>query len=159
MAKFTATTVNALQTEIMRRANKAMKNSVAPYVEDKLKQHIKKDVYSTYSPVEYDRREADGGLLNESKDSGISSTYRTADRTLTVFERAPVDPPKLEHKEYNAPDGLAKLIEEGAHNPWNNRHYKWENPRPFVSKTQADINTHNSAIVKMLKDQIEHDKE
>lgn len=37
MTKFTATTVNALQTEIMRRANKAMKNSVASYVEDKLK--------------------------------------------------------------------------------------------------------------------------
>ena len=112
MAKFTATTVNALQTEIMRRVNKAMKNSVAPYVEDKLKQHVEKDVYSTSSPVEYDRRETDGGLLNDSKDSGISSTYRTADRTLTVFERAPVDPPKLEHKEYNAPDGLARLIEE-----------------------------------------------
>lgn len=37
MAKFTATTVNALQTEIMRRANKAYEKQCRFLVEDELK--------------------------------------------------------------------------------------------------------------------------
>lgn len=50
MAKFTATTVNALRTEIMRRANLALKNEIASTVKERLKTHVQKDVYSTYSP-------------------------------------------------------------------------------------------------------------
>ena len=47
MAKFTATTVDALQTEIMRRANLALKNEIASTVKERLKTHVQKDVYST----------------------------------------------------------------------------------------------------------------
>lgn len=37
MAKFTATTVDALQTEIMRRANLALNNEIASTVKERLK--------------------------------------------------------------------------------------------------------------------------
>ena len=40
MAKFSATTVNSLQTEIMRRANLALDNEIASHVKNKLKSHI-----------------------------------------------------------------------------------------------------------------------
>lgn len=112
--------LNGLQTEIMRRANKALNNEIKDYVVDELKSRIQKDVYRDYSPAMYDRREDNGGLLDD-RTSIQSEVYS---RTLRVYERAEVDPPKLKHKEYNAPDGLAQLIEEGAHNPWNNRHYR-----------------------------------
>ena len=66
MAKKSFSTVDKLQREIMRRANEALKNEVKDYVEDKMKSHVEKDVYATYSPVEYERREANGGLLDDS---------------------------------------------------------------------------------------------
>lgn len=161
MANKSFTSINQLQKEIVHRAKKALNNEVKDYVVDKLKSNVQKKVYNTYSPVEYERREANGGLLDDSNLDGERGTTsiraKVHDRTLTVYEEAPVDPPKLNHKEYNAPDGLARLIEEGAMNPWNNRHYKWENPRPFVTKTQEDIDKHPSEIVKMVKNRIEHD--
>ena len=145
--------LNGLQREIMRRANKALENEIKDYVVDELKSRIQKDVYRDYSPAMYDRREDNGGLLDD-KTSIQSKVYG---RTLRVYERAEVDPPKLKHKEYHAQDGLAQLIETGAHNPWNNRHYQWENSRPFMSDTQDYINDHPKKIVDMLKDRIEHD--
>ncbi len=147
---FTATTVQSLQKEIMRRANATLKKQVAPYVEDKLKQHIQSDVYETYSPIEYDRRKTNGGLMDDS-----NIVDNTRDGQLKVWNKAPTDPPKLQHKEYNNPDGLARLIEEGAHNPWNYKKYRWTKPRPFVTNTQADINYRHAAVNEMLKNGIE----
>lgn len=161
MAKKSFTTTGELQKEIVHRAKKALKNEVKDYVVDKLKLNIQKEVYNTYSPVEYERRGVNGGLLDDKNvDGSQGSTSIRAnvhDRTLTVYEEAPVDPPKLAHKEYDAPDGLAKLIEEGAHNPWSGRRYRWTKPRPFVTKTQHDINYAYSDIVKMLRNRINHD--
>ena len=155
MAKFTATTVSALQKEIMRRAKKAMKNEVADYVEDKLKQHVQKDVYSTYSPKEYDRRENYGGLVD---DKNIRSEYRDRDRTLYVYEEAPIEGPRLDASNWvNKPDSLAQLIEAGAHNPWNYRNYRWTKPRTFMGNAQDDINYRYADIVRMIKNRVEHD--
>ena len=162
MAKKSFDSLGKLEKEIVRRANKALNNEVKDYVVDELKSRIKKDVYSSYSPVMYDRREGDGGLLDDTSvgDENTGSiqahVYR---RTLRVYERAEVDPPKLKHKEYNAQDGLTQLIETGAKNPWNNRHYKWQNERPFMSNTQDYINNHPKQIVDMLKARIEHDND
>lgn len=147
---FTATTVKSLQKEIMRRANVTLKEQVAPYVEDKLKEHIQSDVYDTYSPVEYERRKSNGGLMD---DSNIIDDMRSGQ--LKVWNKTPTDPPKFKHKDYNNPDGLARLIEEGAHNPWNYKKYRWTKPRPFITNTQADINYRHAAIVNILKDGIE----
>lgn len=49
MGKKSCTTTKDLQAEIMRRANKALNKDIAPYVENKLKEHVQKDVYATYS--------------------------------------------------------------------------------------------------------------
>lgn len=159
MAKKSFNNLNGLQTEIVRRANKALNNEVKDYVVNKLKSNIQKDVYRSYSPVQYERREDNGGLLD---DSGLDSQTGSIQaevykRTLRVYERAEVDPPKLNHKEYNARDGLAQLIENGAKNPWNNRHYKWENSRPFMTHTQDYINRHPKQIMDMIQNRIDHD--
>lgn len=161
MAKKSFDDLSKLEKEIVRRANKALKNEVKDYVVDELKSRIKKEVYNNYSPVMYDRREENGGLLDDSnvdRDTGSirAKVYR---RTLRVYERAEVDPPKLNHKEYDAPDGLAQLIENGAKNPWNNRHYRWQNSRPFMSDTQDYINNHPKKIVDMIQARVDHDED
>lgn len=153
MAKFSATTVNSLQTEIMRRANLALDNEVASHVKSKLKSHIQKDVYTTYSPVEYDRREENDGLVDDK-----NIRHKVRERTLYVYEEALIEGPRLNAPNWvNKPDSLAQLIENGAHNPWNNKNYKWTGPRPFMEETQADVNYRYADIVKLLKNRIEHD--
>ena len=143
MAKFTATTVGALQTEIMRRANLALKNEIASTVKERLKTHVQKDVYSTYSPVEYERREESGGLVDDK-----NLKHKVRDRTLYVYEEAPIDGPRLNAQNFkNKPDSLARIIEEGAYNPC-----------PFMENTQDDIDYRYADIVKLLKNRIEHDK-
>lgn len=49
MGKKSFNTVEGLQREIMKRANKALKNEVKDYVKDKMKSHVEQDVYATYS--------------------------------------------------------------------------------------------------------------
>ena len=115
MGKKSCTTTKELQAEIMRRANKALNKDIAPYVENKLKEHVQKDVYTTYSPVEYERREEDGGLVD---DDNIKHKVRTDNRTLYVYERAPIEGPRLDAPNWvSQNDSLAQLIEQGAHNP------------------------------------------
>ena len=153
MAQKSFSTVNQLQREIMRRANEALKNEVKDYVEDKMKSHVEKDVYATYSPVEYERREANGGLLD---DSNIKDVVH--DRTLTVYNETHVEGPRLNHKEYKNPDGLPRLLEsDNIRNPWTHKRYRWMSPRPFMTNTQKDINYRYADIVEMLRKRINHD--
>ena len=153
MAKFSATTVKSLQNEIMRRANLALDNEVASNVKEKLKSHVQKDVYSTYSPVEYERRKENGGLVDEN-----NIKHKVRERTLYVYEEAPIEGPRLDAPNWvNKPDSLARIIEDGAYNPWNYRNYQWTKPRPFMENIQDDINYRYADIVKLLKNRIEHD--
>lgn len=154
MGKKSFNTVEGLQREIMKRANKALKNEVKDYVEDKMKSHVEQDVYATYSPVEYERRETNGGLLD---DSNIRDVVHG--RVLTVYNETQVEGPRLaNHKEYHNPDGLPRLLEsDNIRNPWTHKRYMWMKPRPFMTNTQKDINKHNKDIVNMVEQRINHD--
>lgn len=152
MASKSFSSVDGLKEEINKRINKSLNNEIAEYVESKLKDHIDKDVYSTYTPVLYDRRKEDGGLMDE---ANIRKTVRSQE--LNVYEEAPLEGPRLRGSQFWNKDGLSKLIENGAHNPWNRKRYRWTKPRPFVTNTQKDINYRYSKIIKMLKERIEHD--
>lgn len=160
MAKKSCYTLKELETEIVRRADIALKKDVAPYVKDKLKAHIEKDVYAKYTPVQYERRKDDGGLLDDSGNDA-SIQVKTRPRELTVYERAQPDPPILEnHKEYSNRDGLARLLEsDNIYNPWGSQNVPWTKPRRFMSKTQKEINSHPNDIKKMIKKRIEHDSD
>lgn len=48
--------LNALLKYAQAQVNLALKEDVAPVVESKLQEKIKKDVYDPYSPTEYKRR-------------------------------------------------------------------------------------------------------
>lgn len=155
MAKKPCTTLAELQREIMKRANKGLEKDVAPYVKNKLKEHVERDVYSTYNPKMYERREDDGGLVD---DKNINHELRKQNRTLYVYEEAPIEGPRLDAPDWvNRDDSLARLIEHGAHNPWNHRRYRWTKPREFMDKTQQEINDHPKEILELLKNRIEHD--
>lgn len=159
MGKKSCLTLKELETEIVRRADIALKKDVAPYVKDKLKKHIQTDVYAKYTPVMYERRKDDGGLLDDSgNEPSIQVSVRP--RELTVYERAKPAPPLLEnHKEYSNKDGLARLLEEGPYNPWGSQNVPWARPRRFMTKTQKEINAHPADIKKMIKNRIEHDSD
>lgn len=158
MTKKTFDKLSKLEREIVRRSNKTLERDIAPYVEEKLKKHIKQDVYAKYNPVEYERRRDNGGLLDDSKNGSIS--HNVYSRRLVVRERAEADPPRLEnHKEYTNKDGLAKLLEEGPYDPWGSRNKQWTKGRKFMSNTQKEINNHPGKIINMLKSGIEHDAE
>lgn len=151
--KFTTSTLNGLRYEIARRVNKTLNKEVAGYVKDKLKEHVKEDVYSTYSPTEYNRREENGGLLD---DKNIRHKVKSCE--LSVYEEAPIEGPRLDSPNWvEKKDSLAQIIEHGAHNPWNSREYPWTKPRPFVTKTQEDINYRYAEILDILEKGVNHD--
>ena len=155
MAKVSCSNISGLQRAITERANKSLNNEVADYVKGKLKDQIEDDIYSSYIPYIYERRMDNNGLLDDS-----NMPHEVEERTLKVYERASVDPPRLEyHKEYNHRDGLARLLEEGPHDPWGSVNADlWTTPRKFMTNTQKEINKHNYQIRKMIKERIEHDE-
>lgn len=83
MARHSYPTISSLEKQIKARAGKALKNEVANYTTNKLKEHIQKDVYDTYNPVMYERRKEDGGLMD---DGNIRKVYRAG--KLDVYEEA-----------------------------------------------------------------------
>ena len=154
MAKVSCSKVSGLQRAIAERVNKALNNEVADYVKGKLKDQIEDDIYASYIPYVYERRMDNHGLLDDN-----NMPHDAKNCTLKVYERAPVDPPRLEnHKEYNHLDGLARLLEEGPYDPWGSAHPDiWARPRKFMTNTQKEINKHNYQIRKMIKERVEHD--
>lgn len=155
MARHSYPTISSLEKQIKARAGKALKNEVANYTTNKLKEHIQKDVYDTYNPVMYERRKEDGGLMD---DGNIRKVYRAG--KLNVYEEAsPASSDGTSDTPQSKPDALALIIEQGAKNPQNHYHYKWMEPRPFVSNTQDEINRNPTEILEMIKKRIEHDKQ
>lgn len=153
MSKKSFDNLNQLKREINSRINNSLRSNVSNYVVDKLKEHIDKDVYNSYTPVDYQRRKENDGLLDE---SNIRS--KVISQELSVYEEAEIEGPRLRGEKFKNRDGLARLIENGAYNPWNNKSYKWTKPRKFISNTQKEINKNYSEILKILKDDIEHTK-
>lgn len=152
--KYSYSTVADLKTEIVRRAGYALNNEVAEHVTNKLRSHVKSDVYDIYTPKMYERREEDDGLLDQ---GNIRKTYRAG--VLNIYEEAPPALPNgVSDRTQDKPDALANIIEQGAKNPWNHRRYRWMSPRPFVTNTQEEINNNPEPIIEMIQKRIEHNK-
>lgn len=145
----TCYTMAQLEREIAQRANDALENEIGDYVVDRLKKHVVLDVYAMAEPVAYNRRENHGGL----KDTR-NIRRQVKNRTLNVFEEAPLDGPRFRDKTgiSKKPDALARVLEAGPYNPFTPyKDYSWMRPRPFMDYTQEDINEHDDKIIKMLK--------
>lgn len=151
MVKKSFYTLSQLNMELNKRINSVLREDVSDYVVNKLKDHINKDVYNSYSPKEYIRRKSDGGLLD---DNNIRT--KVVNQTLSVYEESEIEGPRLGGEKFKNKDGLAKLIEHGAYNPWDKNSYKWTKPRTFVTNTQKDINRNYKDIIKILKEKIEY---
>lgn len=147
MAK-SCTTFTSLNKEVMRRVNVALRGDVNKIVRKKLEKHIRSDVLKTYTPKVYERRGADG---IEGENSIVSSVENGV---LRVRNEAKPEAPRLPGNPVTGGrTALAKLIEKGAHNPWNNVGYVWTKPRRFVSNTQQEINQAPDAILKAIEKQ------
>ncbi|TVX86079.1 hypothetical protein [Paenibacillus agilis] len=56
---------DALRKAIMKKAKEGMQNSVLPVVQKQMKDSIESEVYSVYTPIEYNRREYSNGGLGD----------------------------------------------------------------------------------------------
>lgn len=158
---------DALQNEIMHRADEALKNEVSDMVKEKLKEHVQTDVYDAYGsqePLIYSRRKANGGLLDDSNITSKLNTRSGKDgarkSTLTVRDEAHIEGPRIEgYSEQPGQTPLAALLESGkVKNPWTGYRGSWTKARKFVTKTQSDINSHYTEILSKIKERINSGK-
>ncbi|MFJ7982430.1 hypothetical protein ACIQ1D_19390 [Lysinibacillus xylanilyticus] len=104
------------------------------------------NVYSVYEPIEYERREEDGGLLDE--------------RNMRFTEHIPISSKLISSLFENLAEGkdtmegqyISEMIEKGIKEPYNNPDGIWAEPRPFTSDTTRYLNTaKNSELLQAFK--------
>ena len=129
--------LDALMGSIKKKINNALENEVAEFVKETEQQAAISEVYSVYSPKQYDRRGDAGGLADmgnmESKVSG---------GVLTVTNETDFD---NRYNSLHSGNNLDELIEYG-HGAGGLRYtygdeypYDYIKPRPFIQKTKETL--------------------
>lgn len=126
---------DSLVEAVESKAEKILRDDVAPVAEALLKQHIKSDIYDVYTPHEnawvnsstYQRRH----VLEESITSFISDK-----NTLLITSTATASPAVVSGWSFQNryPGAFLKLLESGNMGIWRQGF-----PRPAVSNTQNEI--------------------
>lgn len=138
---------------VNNKANKILKERVAPVAEDILKNHIKSDIYDVYSPKEngwvgsttYQRRHV--------LEDAVTTIFQNRN-TILITSTATASPAILSgwsfHNRY--PGAFLKLLEVGNMGIWHNGF-----PRPAVTNTQNELDTSReikSAIINGIENEI-----
>lgn len=146
-----------LEKEIMKRARKSLKTSVADEIKQTIRYHAEEDVYEAYTPRSYKRRiENTGGLIAD--DSLHSFLYNDV---LTVRDEASPNGAVMSNGKpykYQYENNLAGLIESGAPYPRAgepDEDYEWMKPRPFMTHAQEEIMKDPKVVMDILRDDIE----
>ena len=136
----TIVTIAELNDEIKKRVNKALKNKVAPYIRDELKKQIQENVYDAYAPLVYKRRGENGGLIDE---GNYVTDFDEEDCSVYVHDDAKA-----------SGSGLGKPLDQAIEYGYGDRDKEYNKPRPFISPTQAKIDTDVGVIEQMIVDSI-----
>ena len=136
-------TINELKAAVERRINAALDKDIPEYLIQRIKEHQRTDVLRTYRPVEYKRRK--DGLGNDD-----NFKVKRTKNSVTVMDVTRVEGPRLTEYNPQSETDLAKIIESGAYNPWNNNSYVWTGPRPYMTNTQNYINEHPKTIKTLI---------
>lgn len=148
----TVSSVARLNAEIEKKVKAAMEKKAAGMVSDIMTDRIQKDVLQRYRPKMYTRRSS-GGIddpamiktrVRRNKDGRIVLTVKNIARL-----EGPRRPGYSDNESYGTP--LASLLESSKiANPWNRRHEKWMNPRPFITNTRYYVVKNKGKIIRAL---------
>lgn len=84
MAKFNADAYKKLlESKIKETIPKILEEDVAPTIKDAVRYEIKKNVYDSYSPILYKRRDGNGGLLDSDNIQTNVDGMRLSARIIT----------------------------------------------------------------------------
>lgn len=131
---------SGLIAAVQEKCGEILDEFVRPVAEDILHEHIRDDIYASYSPVGrdaggYDRRDALGGRGNtvgEVQDNNLLVVTNIAPPSPSVFGSA---------RAGAGEDELLYWIENGlVPNYFNEHDYVWMHPRPAVENAQDEIN-------------------
>ena len=140
-----------LRLMIMKKVNASLKDEMSDLVKNKIREHVKSDVYDAYTdPSIYERRYFSNGSLGdiEQMDSKL-----IGDGLLEVVDNADFNHDfASRYSGYGGVDrsiSLAYNIEKG----YGNKSMPWNEERPFIEKTCDDIrdnHLHTEAMKKAL---------
>lgn len=141
--------------EIRKKIRQTLENDVYLEVVAVQKEHIQKDVYDKYNPIDYVRRGENGGLLDE---NNIKKYLNTRSLSIIIVNETP---PNDDPNSYSTPEAvttnknLPELVEYGN----NYKGYKYDFPnkgafmkdRPFTTNTIEELKLTKSHIEAMRK--------
>lgn len=132
-----------LRADLEKKIEASLASNVAKQVEKTVKEHIQTDVYNSYSPVIYERR-------NELKDAPFyHDVYNVAGIiTLQSYSTASSNVSLVYGSSYDGQAGdFAQMINDGkVPNIFNNLRYIWQTPRPFYDNAILELK--NGGLVK-----------
>lgn len=153
---------NALIQSVVKQVDETVKKDVFPVVKEVYQKHIQAEVYDAYSPVTYQRRGSDGGLIDS---DNIVGKYK--DRVLEVRNIAKPNESIAQPKTPYSPaydTQFAAWIERGKaytgdakkylFGPRDHSDESWALPRPFTKETVKDLSVnqqHKKALCDGLK--------
>lgn len=134
--------INGLLARIKKQVRDSLKSDVAPVVKDKYKENIQSDIYDSYNPVEYHRRNS---LLDES-----NMEDQLLDETTLEVKNVALPSQSVMGSAY-VPAGRTTFIgwiENGSvPNIFNNRTgYPWTGPRPATAHTIERLNSEKQHV-------------
>ena len=146
MAKYN--NLQQLYSYLQNRVRDTLKDEVATKVKEVESSAIQNEVYNSYIPVNYDRREEDGGL------SDINNMVDRVSKDGDGFKlivRNKTKPNRENENWDNQVLDLAGLIEYGHGNgygvyKYTHKQYSYLKPRPFEEETRTQLNSSKSHV-------------
>lgn len=145
--------LNDLKKFLKNAVTEALKDEPPKVIKKVMREHIKKDVYDVYQPIEYQRRYDDtGGLYDEdmtiskNPNSYTVEVYNIAKRNINYMNRYLVPVIEYGHKKAESKGYKGYTYERPQ--------YRYYYPRPFVKNTYlelVDSLEHVKAFQKSLK--------
>ena len=142
-----------LEKELYKRINTALEEDVADVVKDIMTDHIIQDVYEAYEPTGYQRRYANGGLLDPNNIiATLGNNGEMLVQNITLGSEYYYIPSiKRSFRSANADKFISPIIEYGI-----DYDVVGVFPRPFMQNTHDDLEQnhyHTQAMKQSLKKQ------
>ena len=129
-----------LMAKLQEQVQDVVKNNVVETIKDVETEHIREDVYNTYTPTMYQRRYEDNGLIDgENMKEVIKKEYNTISLDITNDTLGNPDP---------TVGYIDSIIESGEGYKWKNSEIYQEQPypRPFTENTYKDLEENKQHI-------------
>jgi hypothetical protein len=130
-----------LMAKLQEQVQDAVKNNVVETIKDVETEHIREDVYNTYTPTMYQRRYEDNGLIDG---ENMKEVIKKEDNTISL---------DITNDTLGNPDPtvgyIDSIIESGEGYTWKNSEIYQEQPypRPFTENTYKDLEENKQHVI------------